>query len=364
MNCNKMHFLDKNVALFEGKSLTCMLCLKGNMSSEGSRTSKRLKIDETDAIILSSLLKESRTSFTELAKKCNISVGAVRMRYKRMWKVGIINGEIMQVNPHSLGYRCICDLGIITATENESEVKEFLTSKPYLSRVRQAFGKYNFATTVALTSIQKLSHIQEDLQANPLIKNVDALIWAETVNMDHTGNLIIGSFSGENQQKAEQSPDASSYKKTRIDEINRQIAKTLSQNSRTPFKKIAEQLGISTKSVIQRYRKLRGNVLTLSAITVDLKKLGYNATAGVFIRVANKSKIPEIYSLLLQIPNMIVTIRYLGPYDLFAIVALEDFEDLFKLQKQIHSLHNLEKVAIFLSPPFRAWPLNLFTSLL
>ena len=83
-----------------------------------------VKIDEIDATILKTLLAESRTSFTDLAKKCNITVGAVRMRYKRLWKVGIINGEVTLINPHCLGYRHIVDLGIITETENEKDRPE------------------------------------------------------------------------------------------------------------------------------------------------------------------------------------------------------------------------------------------------
>ncbi|MBN1358087.1 winged helix-turn-helix transcriptional regulator, partial [Candidatus Bathyarchaeota archaeon] len=79
------------------------------------------KIDETDTKILKILFKESRTSFTEIARECKISVGAVRKRYKRLWKTGIINGEIMQVNPSSLGYKCIVNIGVTTARENENE---------------------------------------------------------------------------------------------------------------------------------------------------------------------------------------------------------------------------------------------------
>jgi DNA-binding Lrp family transcriptional regulator len=73
-----------------------------------------------------------------------------------------------------------------------------------------------------------------------------------------------------------------------------EIAKILSQNSRAQFKKIAEQLNISTKTVINRYKRLRGHVLTLSTITVDLKKLGYNAIATLFMKAVNKSKILEM----------------------------------------------------------------------
>ena len=79
----------------------------------------QVKIDEIDAKILRLLLLESRTSFTDIADECEITVTAVRMRYKNLWKQGVINGEVMLVNPHSLGYQHIVDLCITNAIEDE-----------------------------------------------------------------------------------------------------------------------------------------------------------------------------------------------------------------------------------------------------
>lgn len=325
---------------------------------------KQIKLDETDLKILKFLFNESRTSFTEIAKNCGISVGAVRMRYKHLWKTGVITGEIMQVNPHSLGYRCISEIGIITALENEKKVKKFLESKPYTSLVRGAFGKYNLSTTVALPSVQELSHIQEDLQANPLIKQLDSLIWTEAINVDHTENLVVKPTNSENQLRFNQRVTPSKIEEAKMDETDRKIARMLTNNSRLSFRQIGEQLGISTKKVIQRYKKLRKNVLPFSTITVDLQKLGFKAMAHLFIRTENKSKIPEIYAQIIQIPNLIVTIKYIGRYDLFAVVALSDFGEMFKLKDQLHRMNYIEKIDVFVEPTFHAWPLNVFACLL
>jgi Lrp/AsnC family transcriptional regulator for asnA, asnC and gidA len=374
------------------------------------------KIDETSAKILKTLLRESRTSFTEIAKDCKISVGAVRMRYKRLWKEGVIKGEVMLVNPHSLGYKCISDLGITTTVENEKEVMKFLTSKPYISQIAGPLGKYNIWAKVALHDTQDLSKILEDIETNPYIKHVNALIWVEAINIEYPENLVINSLTTINRQKHtsnEQNPaqriptnnaeetririDETDRKiatilsqnsrtpfrniaqqlnvstknviqryktRIRIDETDRKIATILSQNSRTPFRKIAQQLNVSTKNVIQRYKRLRENLLTLSTITVDLNKLGYKAMANVFVKAANRSKTSEIHAQMLQIPNLIVAIRLLGAYDLYAAIVLTDFEELFNAQEQIRRIQHIEKTDIFLTPNVPEWPLNLFPSLL
>ena len=162
---------------------------------------EQIKIDEIDAKILKRLLSESRTSFTAIAKECKITVTSVRMRYKRLWRDGVINGEEMLVNPHCLGYRHIIDLGIMTAVENEKEVAKFLESKPYMSEVVGPLGKYNFYGKVALRDLNELGEIIEDLESNRNIKHVDALIWAEAVNIEYPQNLIIKPLDRENERK-------------------------------------------------------------------------------------------------------------------------------------------------------------------
>jgi DNA-binding Lrp family transcriptional regulator len=149
-----------------------------------------------------------------------------------------------------------------------------------------------------------------------------------------------------------------------MDEIDRKIAKILSQHSRTTFRKIAEQTGISTKNVIQRYRRLRGNVLTLSTITVNLKKLGYNANAFAFVKVANKSKLQEIYNQLLEMPNLINAIRLIGPYDLAITLTLQEFQELFKFKEDVRKIPGIGDTEIYLGPAVQMYPVNLFQTLL
>ena len=323
------------------------------------------KVDEIDAKILKKLLKEARTTFTEIAKECKISVGAVRMRYKRLWKEGIVNGEIMLVNPHSLGYKYIIDVGIVTAIDSEKEVMEFLGTRPYIRHIVGPFGKYNFWTKVALHDVKKLSEILQDIESNPCIKHVDALIWTEAVNVEHTENLEIKPYPNDNDpNNASECNSSNLLEEAKIDETDRQIAAILSQNARTPFSTIAGKLGISTKSVIQRYQRLKGRLLSHATITVNLNRLGYNAFASMFVKTANRSKIPEICAQMLQIPNLIVMIRLLGAYDLYTCTVVADFEELFRLTEQVRTMRNIDRTETFLGPIFPSWPLHLFPSLI
>lgn len=323
----------------------------------------KIKIDEIDAKILKRLLSESRTSFTDLAKECKITVAAVRMRYKHLWNEGVINGEKMLVNPHCLGYRHIVDLGVTCAVEDEQEVATFLENKPYISELVGPMGRYNFLGKVALKDLNKLHEIIEEFESNHKVKHVDAMIWSEAINLEYPQNLVIKPLDRENDPPNGQKP-ACNLGEIEFDETDKKIAKILSENSRTPFKTIAAQLNISAKTVIQRYRKLRENLLPLSTITVDLNKLGYRALANIYIKLSNRSKMAETYSQLLAIPNLIVIIRLIDSYDLYCALAVEDFENIFEAEHQIRRISGVENTTVYLSKPPFAWPLNLFPSLI
>jgi DNA-binding Lrp family transcriptional regulator len=182
--------------------------------------------------------------------------------------------------------------------------------------------------------------------------------------MDRPENLEIKPLENKKEENTiEQPPITINNEQIKIDEVDRQIAKILIYSSRTSFRKIAKQLNISTKKVIQRYKKLRENLLTRSTITLDLKKLGYNAIASIFVK-GERSKMQEIANKILQMPNIIVFIRLIGSYDLFAIAALEDFRSLIRLQKEIHTIKGIEQIDFSINEPFPAWPANAFAPLL
>jgi len=321
---------------------------------------KTKKLDEIDAKILQVLLGDSRTSFTTIAKDCKISVVAIRSRYQRLKKAGIIKGEIMLVNPYSLGYKCTVDLGIVTSVENEEEVIKFLRSKPYICGANGNFGRYNIQAFIVLHDIEKLLGILMEIEANPKVELIDSLIWAESVNMDHTENLVIKPLK---QAKIFKPLEINRHEE-KLDETDRQIAAIFSRNARTPFRAVAKQLGISPKNVIQRYNRLKGKVLTKATISVSLDKIGFKSMAHLFIKISNRSKMQEIMAQIFKIPNMIIVIKLVGPYDVRALVAIHDFEDLFEVTETFRRIKGIEKADTYLYKTFPHWPVNLFAPLL
>jgi Lrp/AsnC family transcriptional regulator, regulator for asnA, asnC and gidA len=331
---------------------------------KGNDLKEQTRIDETDAIILKTLLVDSRTSLTEISKSCKITVGAVRMRIMRLKKDGVIKGEVVLVNPHSLGYKCVVDLGIKTSVEHEKEVADFLRAKLNKANVVGAFAKYNVFAVAPLKDIHELAGLVENLESHPHVKHVESMIWAEAVRMEHMERLVIKPLKNDLEKSNLKKVNAISLEEVELDEIDRQIAKMVSQNARMSFNRIAKQLGISTKNVIKRYNRLKGSVLTSSTIVVNLKKLGFNAFAFLFIKVTNRSKMPDIYAQILQVPNAVVAFRLLGHYDLTATIFLESFGELFEATEQVRKIPGIDFIDTYVTAAWDEWPPNLFHSLL
>lgn len=306
------------------------------------------RIDAVNAKILKILLEESRRSFTEMARSCKISVGAVRMRYNNLKKTGIINGEYMHINPKFWGYEYTVDIRLKTSLDNEEEVINLLNNKQCKYPVCILAGK-NFGKTIMglalLCKLENLRELIEEIEADPKVKSVDTLVWAKAQDIHHPENLIIKPYIGSSEEKVEPKTAPIITKEYYIDETDRQIVRMLANNSRRSFSNVAKELGISTHTVIQRYKKLRkGNVLTRSAVSVDLNKLGYKAVNISFLKLRTGIKISEIRQQLLQIPNTVLLIEHTGVYDLRIDNAVANIEDVFNISEKIHGIEGIEEV--------------------
>jgi Lrp/AsnC family leucine-responsive transcriptional regulator len=304
-------------------------------------------------------LLESRTSFTELAKICGISVTAVIRRYSRLKKTGIVTGEHMYLNPLSVGYESIAEVGIILRDLADREkVIERLRAKTQVRFPGPGLGKYDMYGLLLARKLNELSEIVQYVDVKPYVKRLDVLIFADLWdNPWHPENLIVKPSEQKNTVPSS-NRTRTKFEQVQLDNVDIKILKALIKNSRVAFNEIAEKLNISTANVIKRYHFLREkNVLNLSSITLDLSKLGYKAIADSYLKVENRSAIPEIEAQLLQIPNLTFCAKFVGGvYDMRIAVIISDLDDFFSLKKQIYSIKNIKNAEFYLFGPTPPWP--------
>ena len=90
------------------------------------RKAQNLEIDNLDIQILSILMKNATTPYTEIAKELIVSGGTIHVRMKKLEEMGVIKGASLEVDPQKLGYDITAFLGIYL--EKGSQYNEAVSS--------------------------------------------------------------------------------------------------------------------------------------------------------------------------------------------------------------------------------------------
>lgn len=104
----------------------------------------RFKVDSIDQKILSSLVKNARMPFLEIARECGVSGAAIHQRVKKMEDAGIIVGSQLIVKPKALGYDICTFVGLeLTQPSLYVPVVEALKQIPEVVECHFVTGKFS-----------------------------------------------------------------------------------------------------------------------------------------------------------------------------------------------------------------------------
>lgn len=118
----------------------------------------------------------------------------------------------------------------------------------------------------------------------------------------------------------------------KIDNLDREILRIISQNARMPFKEVAEICGVSRAAIHQRVQRLIDlNVITGSGYIVNPKMLGFHMCVYVGISLERGSMYKSVVSELEKIPEIIESQYTLGPYTILIKLYAKNDEHLMEL---------------------------------
>ncbi len=104
----------------------------------------KFKLDEVDHQILDILIENTRTPFTDIAKKLSVSAGTIHVRVKKMEDAGIIQGSSLTLDYEKLGYAFIAYIGIFLEKTHQTQfVLQRLNEIPNITVAHITTGKYN-----------------------------------------------------------------------------------------------------------------------------------------------------------------------------------------------------------------------------
>lgn len=101
-------------------------------------------LDEIDHQILDILIENTRTPFTDIAKKLLISAGTIHLRIKKMEELGLIMGSSLILDYGKLDHSFVAFVGILLNKTNQiNSVVESLIQIPNITNVHISAGKFH-----------------------------------------------------------------------------------------------------------------------------------------------------------------------------------------------------------------------------
>jgi Lrp/AsnC family transcriptional regulator for asnA, asnC and gidA len=124
---------------------------------------KNLEIDSVDIKILSELMKNATTPYTEIADKIHLSGGTIHVRMKKLEKLGIVLGSSLTVDFSKLGYDITAFLGIYLQKSSLYEiVADELAKIPEILTLHYTTGAYSIFAQLICKDTKHLREVLHD----------------------------------------------------------------------------------------------------------------------------------------------------------------------------------------------------------
>ncbi len=138
---------------------------------------KNLEIDNIDIKILSELMKDAKTPYTEIADRIFVSGGTVHVRMKKLEKMGVVKGSTLNIDFSKLGYDITAFLGIYLEKSSLYEkVSAELEKIPEILNIHYTTGDYSIFAKITCKNTNHLRQVLHDK-----IQRVEGITRTETI---------------------------------------------------------------------------------------------------------------------------------------------------------------------------------------
>ena len=121
------------------------------------------EIDDLDRKILSILMQNAKTPYTEIAKKLYVSGGTIHVRMNKLEEAGLVKGYNLVVDYEKLGYDIVSFLGIyLDKSSLYEQVAEQLTAIPEVVSAHYTTGQYSIFAKIVCRDTTHLRTVLHD----------------------------------------------------------------------------------------------------------------------------------------------------------------------------------------------------------
>lgn len=317
-----------------------------------------LQIKELDSEILKSLLKDGRTGYYEIAKQCGVSENKVWKRCRAMEEKGVINGATVQINFGSFGFDALATFLIGIEAQQLEQAMELIRNITEIRSYRQYNSVFNIRSVATLRNLNELDYLKQVIRRKLPTVGLKTYIWTGVRNIPENLNFTGAQKNVYGIEQSDQAPeDRKLSEKITVDELDKQIASKLALDGRESFTKIAQEMGVSTDTIVKRYHRLKEKGAIKVSIQINPNKIGYTSILDfniAFTRPGGLSN-PVVESLA-KIPDVIIITETSGDYDLQLSAMIRDTAQSFDMQDQIARISGITKIEVGARKIPESWP--------
>ncbi|MDO8554032.1 MAG: winged helix-turn-helix transcriptional regulator [Candidatus Micrarchaeota archaeon] len=321
-----------------------------------------MTLDLLDKKILHQLDRNSRVSYSKIAKKLKTSPQVVKYRVEQLYKNGILLYCWPMVEYRGIGY--FFGLHFIKlknlTPEKEKEFYGYLNSHKFIPIIMRGQGYADIIIGIDGQGIHHLNEIMQDL--NTRFSDI-FLDWDTVIPIGFSRfnrNYLVGT-----SESTEKVAFTGASVKKESDEKDRMVLSMLNNNARTPILEIVKKVGISYENVVKRIKKLENSgVIQCYTVLLDHVKAGY-PRYRTLIKFAGLTKQEEkrFFTYCDFHPNIVHHLKVLGNWDLVVDIEVENMEKLRQIIEEIKfkfskSIRRIEPTYIYKIDRFRDIPVE------
>ncbi len=290
----------------------------------------KIKLDKKDREILYQLDGNSRRSDVEIAREVGLSREVVSYRIKNLIKKGIIERFHTIVDVAKLGlisYKVYLQFQNLDE-KTEGKIINFFLNHPNFEWIGRCSGTWDMIVGFWAEDIYRFNEIFLDFSYE---------YGHYIMNKAFTTTLAVPHYRkdylvGKKRAKMPIAYFGGEPKKVKLDSIDTEILKILTNNARMSTTEIAEHIGRSSRVVGYRIKELkRKKVIQAFRISLNLNKLDLLFFKAFFyLQNITEEKLHKFLSYCGGHPNVGWVILCMGPWDVeieFEIESLEKFDE-------------------------------------
>jgi len=273
------------------------------------------RLDKLDKKILYELMLDARRPLNVIAKAVNASPQRVLYKIKQLEKKGVITGFLAILQLDKLGmnvYRVLFRIERAD-TKKEEEIIQYFTNKKNVFWLVKVGNRWDLLVDFVAPDIhsfydfikESMAQFKENLRKYEVMSFVDSFHFRRSYLIEEKRNdQRISYFAGTKQ-------------KEKIDETDLKILKAISHNARKSNATIAQEIGLSPNTVMNRIKKLESKGV-IQGYSAFIHPTVFGATCAkvlLYVRDISKEIEKKLIAVAVQEPNICFIEKMIAPWN-------------------------------------------------